>query len=169
LRLAIVLVLVLAVIGAGCGGDDEAAEKTNTGVVTDTVGTDETTTDETTTDESDDTDSGSFASGECQELIDAAATLGLIAASDAFEAEEVSEFSEALIDAAPEEIRSDIETVADAWATVPFEDLGLEPGEPPSAADIARYQQALAATATPEVTAANERLTAWAEENCPGG
>ena len=71
--LLIALVLALALVGAGCGGDDdEASSETDTSII-DTV-TDETTTDEETTDEEtttaedDETVGDSLDSAACQEL-----------------------------------------------------------------------------------------------------
>ena len=43
-----VAVTAFALVGAGCGGDEESTGDTDTVVVTDTTGTEETTTDETT-------------------------------------------------------------------------------------------------------------------------
>jgi hypothetical protein len=161
----IVAVLGLAFVAAGCGGDDEGAGDTDTVTITDETTTDETDTDDTETDAS-----GSFASGECAELISAAASLGQALSGGTSDADDVSEFFEGLADEAPEEIRSDLQVLADAYGEMiaAFEDLGLQPGETPSAADAAEYQQALAALATPEVAAASERLSAWTDENCSG-
>jgi hypothetical protein len=171
-----VLVAALALVGAGCGGgDDEGAGDTDTVVVTDTT-TEDTTTDETTTDETvTDTDGSAFdfSSDECQELVAAGAAFGQAftsATTGADLSDEADKFSE-FADNAPEEIRDDMQVLAGAYEEIvaAFADVDLDPGATPSAEQIAELTQALSTIDQAGVSAAGERISAWAQENCTTG
>jgi hypothetical protein len=172
--LTIAVVLLLAFLGAGCGGgDDEASSDTDTTTLETT--TDETTTDETTTEDSttDGTTTGEFdgfLAGDCRELVEAGAALSqafgaagsdtdLEASGDAF-----TEFA----NNAPEEIRADLQTMAEFYDEylAALSDAGLEAGEVPSQEDIAAFQQAIASIDSEEFAAASQRFNTWATENC---
>jgi len=164
-----VAVFALVLVGAGCGGGDDEAGSTDTAVITDTTDTDE-TTDDTTTDETTDetdTDFSGDLSGDCLEAVQAYSA-ALAAAGAGGDSDDSLDVFQEFADQAPEEIRDDFQVLAQAYATYIQElgDLGLEPGEVPSADDLAKLTQAAAAFNNPEVTAANERVTAWADENC---
>jgi hypothetical protein len=171
--LTIVVVLVFALVGAGCGGDDESSADTDTVAVetTDETTTDETTTDETTTDETttDDGSGGSLASGDCDDLISASAALGR--AFSGVESNDLDESTEAFstfADEAPEEIRADLELMARVYEEYfdAIQEAGLEPGETPSAEEALAFQQALASVDLQEFSAASQRFTTWAATNC---
>ena len=160
-RIAIALLFVaFLLVGAGCGGgDDEAADDT---AVTET-------TDETTTDELDTSDLEGFASEECLELVGIGAALSqAFTGTGGADAEETSELFDELVDKAPDEISADIETVAAGFAEYAeaIRDLDLQEGEVPSAEQLQEIQAALASVDQPGLTAASERISAWAEENC---
>jgi hypothetical protein len=171
--LTILVVLVLALGGAACGGDDEASGDTDT-VRLET--TDDTTTDETTTDEAtdDETTTGevgdSLESEECQELISASTALGeaFSAAGNGGDLEESSAGFSEYADQAPEEIRGDLQIMAQAYADYidAINEIGIEPGEPPSADQLQEFRQALASISTAEVSAVSQRFTTWAAANC---
>ncbi|HSI96723.1 MAG TPA: hypothetical protein VK926_00030 [Gaiellaceae bacterium] len=160
----VVAVLALSLVGVGCGGgDDEATE--------DTV---DTLTLPTTTDETDGSDLGAFASGECLELVSAGLALSqafTAASSGAGDLEETSELFDRLVDKAPAEIRADLQTLAGFYSEYVevLKDLDLQAGQVPSGEDLQKLQSALASIDQPELQAASERLSAWAETNCPGG
>jgi hypothetical protein len=165
LTLAVVLVFALAAAGCGGGDDDEAGGDEAT--ITFETTTDETTTDETTTD--DDTTGDSLASGECQELISASAALG--SAFSGVEDSDLDESSEAFTrfaGEAPEEIRADLELMAETYEEYvdAIGEIGLEPGETPSSEQALELQQALASIDLEEFTAASQRFTTWAATNC---
>ena len=159
-----VIVSALLLVGAGCGGgDDEAADDTD---VTFT----DTTLDETTTgEETDGSSVDGLASEDCLQL----ATIGA-AISQAFtgagDDDETSELFDDLFDKAPDEIRTDLRTVADGYEEYAdaLADLDLGEGQAPSAEDLQAIQAAIASIDQVEVQAAAERLSAWAETNCPG-
>ena len=162
-----ILMLALALVAAGCGGsDDESSAADETTI-------EETLTDETTDETGTDTDAEfDFADEDCQSLV--AAYLGVSQAfaaaaggSDDELAEQAEAFSE-FADDVPEEIRADVQTLADAYGQyiAVLQDAGLEPGEIPSAEQAQELSEALASVGTEDVTAASERLSAWTTENC---
>jgi hypothetical protein len=179
MRRAIILLVaaVFVVAIAGCGGDDEAASDTDTTALTETTtdetATDETATEETTTEETDTGDLGDFASGECLELAQAGqalgAALGATGTGDDLSAQ--SEAFQDFVDKAPEEIRADVQILADAFAKYAdaLGDIDIEPGETPSQEQALKLAQALGSLDQAEVTAASERVTAWTTENCSSG
>jgi hypothetical protein len=167
-----ILVLALALVAAGCGGDDESSASDDT-TIEETL-TDE-TTDETTTDDGDTTDADAdfdFADEDCRSLV--AAFLGV---SQAFAAaaggtdSELQEQAEAFAEYAddvPEEIQADVQTLADAYGQYieVIQDAGIQPGQIPTAAQAQELSEALESVGTADVTAASERLSAWTTENC---
>ena len=165
MRWLMIVVLALALVAAGCGGDDDSAASDTTTI--------EETTDETTTDDGTGTTGDfDFADEDCRAL--AAAYLGV---SQAFAAaaggsdEDLQEQAEAFAqyaDDVPEEIRADVQTLADAYGQYidVLQEAGLEPGELPSAEQAQQLQEALQSVGTADVTAASERLGAWTTENC---
>ena len=169
-----VLALALAVAGCG-GGDDEASDDPET-VITDTLT--DTTTDETTTDETtDETDTGTstdfdFASEECQELVGASSALSQAFASlgSGDDLSDESEAFQTFVDDVPEEIRDDVQVLADAFAEYAdvLEGIDLQAGETPTQAQALELSQALSSINQAEVTAASERLSTWSQENCTG-
>ncbi|OFW71318.1 MAG: hypothetical protein A2Y55_13675 [Actinobacteria bacterium RBG_16_68_12] len=174
-----VAITAFALVGAGCGGDDESAADTDTTTITETTGTEETTTDETTTDETEEgeteTDaSGSFATEDCLEAIGAFSKLGQALAASGSSTDDVEESSrifQAFADAAPDEIREDFRVLADAYADYieVLSGLDLQSGEIPSAEQLQELQQAAEPFNRPEVIAASDRVSAWTTANCSGG
>ena len=168
-----------ALVGAGCGGDEESTGDTDTVVVTDTTVAEETTTDETTAEETTtgetETDaSGGLVSGDCVKAVTAFAALSqAVAAAGASgdDAEDSARAFQEFADEAPDEIRDDIQVLGDAYADyiAVLSGLGLQAGETPSADQIQELSQAAEALNTPEVLAASEHFNTWASANCPGG
>lgn len=166
------LVAALALVAAGCGGgSEEAGEDTDTTAVTETT-TDETTTDETTTDEGT-TDDGGFsgvlADEDCLALAAAGASFAQAFATGTGSSEDAEELEE-LASKVPDEIEDDVRTLAEAYAKYAAElkDIGIDTGQTPTAEQLQALQAALASFDQQAVTAASERLAAWAQENCPG-
>ena len=167
-----ILILAVALVAAGCGGGDDDSSASDTTAIEETT-TDETTTDDTTDEDSTETTGDfDFADEDCQGLV--AAYLGV---SQAFAAaaggpnDELSEQAEAFsefADDVPEEIKADVQTLAAAYGQYidVIQDVGLEPGQVPTAAQAQELQQALESVGTEDVTAASERLGAWTEQNC---
>jgi hypothetical protein len=79
-----------------------------------------------------------------------------------------SDAMDALANAAPDEIRPDFKTFADALKDFAraMSDAGLKPGETPTAAQIAKLTAASQKLSTPKFRAATEHLEAWGQKNC---
>ena len=164
-----ILVLAVSLVAAGCGGSDDESSAAEETTIEETLTEDTTTEDEATTEGEADFD---FADEDCQSLV--AAYLGV---SQAFAAaagatdDELQEQAEAFsefADDVPEEIRADVQTLADAYGEyiAVLQDAGLEPGEIPSAEQAQELSEALESVGTADVTAASERLSTWTTENC---
>ena len=164
--LTIAVVIALALVGAGCGGDNETSAEGDDVAIETT--TDDTTTDETTTD--DDTGDFDFASGECRDLVDASAELSQAfgAAGQDGDLDDVSDLFDEFAENAPDEVRDDFAILAEAYESYAdvFADIDVDPGETPDAEALARLQEALASIDQAEVTAASQRIETWAEQNC---
>ena len=157
--LTLAVVLVLALVAAGCGGDDETSGDGDTVAI-------ETTTDEDTTEE---TVGDSLASEDCQELISASSALG--SAFSGVQGDDLGESSEAFseyADQAPDEIRGDLQIMAATYEAYveAIGDIGLEPGDAPNTEQALEFQQALSSIDLEEFTAASQRFTTWAATNC---
>jgi len=166
----VAMVVALAVAGVGCGGGDESAsgDTSVTETTTEETTTEETTTEETTTDGSTDTGdlSGILNDEDCLQLVGIGATFAQ-AITGATDAEAVEAFQN-LVGAVPDEIKADVQVLADWLAdyTAKLKDIGLDAGQTPTADQLQQLQAALADTNQEEVTAASERLGVWANENC---
>jgi hypothetical protein len=173
-RVTTLLVLALAVAAAGCGGSNSASD-TSTATVTETTMTEtetseatETSTEET---ESDTTALGSFASGDCRKLVDSAQELSQAlgaAATDTQKLQDTEKAFQAFVDKAPEEIRPDLQVLADVYSKYidGLADLDLKPGQTPDAQTIQKLQRLLASVDQTKVTAATQHLEAWTKKNC---
>jgi hypothetical protein len=168
--------LALGLAAAGCGGgDDEASDEPDATLTeTETDATTDETTDGETTDETDTGDVGDFdfSSDECQQLAAAGSEFGQAfsgATSGSDLTDEADAFQE-FADNAPEEIREDMQTLADAYDEIvqALADIDLDPGATPDAAQIAALTQALQSIDQTGVQAASERIGTWATENCTG-
>lgn len=164
-----ILVLALALVAAGCGGSDDESSASDETTIEETTTTDDTTTDDTTTDESTDTDlSGVLGDEDCLALAGVGASIAQ-AFSGAVDSADEADLEE-LASKVPEEIRADVETLAQALATYSEEiqDIGIEAGATPSAEQLQELQTAIASLDQEELTAASQRLEAWSQENCAG-
>ena len=191
MRLLAVLVLALALVAAGCAGDDESTAGDATTVQ-------ETTNEDTKSGETTDGDlSGGPADEDCQALAAAAVSFFRVVASAPGTPEQANALQE-LADTVPDELAADALTIAELYgrhaqellADVDLDvdlelDLVLEAGETPSAekiqaalpqlhAVLAQLQALLAQTQAAlapfdAAAEASERISAWAQENCPSG
>ena len=164
MRWLAVLVLALALVAAGCGGGDDSTASDET-TVEETTTSEDTTTSEETTDT--DVDASTILGDEdCLKLASIGATFAqaVTGATD----EEATEAFQNLVDDVPDEIKADVQVLADWFAeySAKLKDIGLQAGQTPTAAQVAQLQAALADTNQEELTAASERLQAWANANC---
>jgi len=170
MRWLAILVLLLALAAAGCGGSDNesAATETTAETATTTVtATEESTTDATSTNGTD--LSAVLADEDCLALASAGAAFAQALASGSTSAD--SQTLEELASKVPDEIKADVQKLADAYAKYAAElkDVGIESGQTPSAEQLQKLQAALASFDQQGVNEASARLSAWAQKNCPGG
>ena len=168
MRWLALLVVSLALVATGCGGSDNESAGSDETAIEETTTT-ETTSEDTTTEETTESDvdvSGILNDEDCLRLAGIGATFAqaLTGASD----EEATEAFQKLVDEVPEEIKADVQVLADWLAdyTAKLQDIGLTAGQVPTAEQLAQLQTALADTNQDEVTAASQRLEAWANDNC---
>jgi hypothetical protein len=168
MRWLALIVMALALVAAGCGGsDDESAGSDDTAIEETT--TTETTSEDTTSEETTDTDadiSDVLGDEDCLKLASIGATFAqaISGASD----EEAAEAFQNLVDDVPDEIKGDVQVLADWFAdyAAKLKDIGLEAGQTPSAEQLTELQSVIAGANQEELTAASQRLEAWATENC---
>jgi hypothetical protein len=160
----IAVVLALALLGASCGGGDDAASDTDP-VATETEDiTIEETTDENSVDE------GGFATSECTALV-SAATSAATAFSGTGTKEDVDEAKaqfQKFARTAPGEIRDDLQVLADAYAKYAdgVAGVNIEPGETPDAETLQELEAVLESIDDAEVTEAAANVNTWTTENC---
>jgi ABC-type glycerol-3-phosphate transport system substrate-binding protein len=164
------LVLSLALVVAGCGGgssESAATDETTTSETTTTEDamTSETTTEETTTDTTD--LSGVLGDEDCLALASVGATIAQ-AFSGASGTTGNTDELETLADKVPDEIKADVQTLAQAFSlyAAKIKDIGIQPGSTPTADQLQQLQAAIASLDQQELTAASNRIEAWAKKNC---
>jgi hypothetical protein len=161
----IAVVLVLALVGASCGGDDSDTARDTSTVATETDGI---TAEETTTEET--TDDGSFATSECSSLVAAAASAATAFSGTGItdDAEETRAQFEEFVQNAPDEIRDDLEVLFAAYDEYAeaLADVDVDAGEVPDADTLQEIQAAIASIDQAEVTAAAANVNAWTTANC---
>lgn len=175
-RLASLLVIgVLALVAAGCGGDDSSSEASDETTVEETTveettaaeETTEASSDDTETSASDDVDLGDL-SGECLELASIGAKF-----SEAFEStgsasgdlSATADLFDELIEAAPDEIKDDLEVMSEGLAEYAEALDGINLTQP-SAEDIAKLQEVTQSFDTTEFQEASQNIEAWVSANC---
>ena len=167
MRWLAVLVMALALVAAGCGGGDDSSASDEP-TVEGTASEDTTTAEDTTSEETTDTGdlSGILDDEDCLKLASIGATFAqaITGATD----EEAAEAFQNLVNEVPDEIKADVQVLADWFAdyAAKVKDIGIEAGKTPTAAQIQQLSAALAGTNQEEVSAASERLGTWANENC---
>jgi hypothetical protein len=164
MRWLALLVLAVALVAAGCGGGDDDSSASGDTAIEETTTTEDTTSDDTTTDDGD--LSGVLADEDCRELVSIGATFSqaLSGATD----QDAAEAFQDLVDDVPDEIQADVQVLADWFAEYAskLQDVGIQPGQVPTAEQLAQLQTAFASLDQEEVSAASERLGTWAEANC---
>jgi ABC-type glycerol-3-phosphate transport system substrate-binding protein len=167
-----ILVLAIALVAAGCGGgNDESAATTETTTTEETT-SDTTTSDETTTDGSTDTTdlSGILGDDDCLALASVGATMAQAFAGASGSTNDNSAELEDLASKVPDEIKADVQVLAQAFATysAKLKDIGVEAGKTPTADQLQQLQAAIASLDQQELTAASQRIEAWSKKNCSG-
>jgi hypothetical protein len=160
-----ILVLAVALVAAGCGGgNDESAASTET-TTEETTTSDTTTADEATTDGSTDTTdlSGILGNEDCLALASVGATMAQAFAGASGSTNDNSAELEDLASKVPDEIKADVQVLAQAFATysAKLKDIGVEAGKTPTADQLQQLQAAIASLDQQELTAASQRIEAW--------
>ena len=168
MRWLALLVMALALVAAGCGGSDNESAGSDETTTEETTSA-ETTSEDTTSEETTDTDvdlSGILEDDDCLALAGVGATIAqaFTGASGDADSDELAQ----LVDKVPDEIKADVQVLAEAYGTYAdkIADIGIEPGSTPSAEQLQELQGALASLDQQELTAAADRIEAWAKDNC---
>jgi hypothetical protein len=177
--LVIVSFAMLVFAFAGCGGDDNSASGDTTATETTTTETTETETTETettdtteteTTETTETTDLSDFAtSANCKEFRQIGTKLSAAFTGGGTEdLQEVKQYFNDLVAAAPDEIKGDFQTIADAYGKIADALKGYDPssGQPPSASQLAKLQQLSTSLDQAKLTQAGQNISKWAQENC---
>ena len=165
MRWLAVLVGALALVAAGCGGGGNSSTTAAETTTTETTTAEDTTSGDTT----DTTDlSAVLGDKDCLALASVGATIAQAVASASGPSEDQQ--LEELASKAPDEIKPDVETLAQAFSTYAskIKDLGLKVGSTPTADQVQQLQAAAASLNDPKVTAASKNLEAWAKSHCTG-
>ena len=169
----VVLGVLLIALVAACG-----SKKSSTGTTTTTTteaasqGTGSGSGSGTSTGSSSGSSSGSFASAKnCKDLEGLAAKV-----SQSFQPNGNGELDlkkeadalDALANAAPNEIKSDFKTFADAFKKFAqvYGDVKIKPGETPTATQIAKLTEAAKSFNSAKLQQATQHLSAWASSHC---
>lgn len=170
-RLAVLLLAAIALLVAGCGGDDEsgASDETSTAIVETTDDGTETDDDDGTETEDDATeDDGAALEGECAEFAGLSAKLSQALSGSSSDLDSASEVFDELADQVPDDIKDDYEVLADNFRELAdrLQGVDLSGGSAPSQEDLAKLQELTQSLDTPEVRKAAQNIEAWATENC---
>jgi hypothetical protein len=159
-----ILVLALALVAAGCGGGDDDSSASGDTTVEETTTTD--TSDDGTTDDGA-TGDFDFADEDCQALLGVGATIAAAFSATGESGANTDELQD-LASKVPDEIKADVETLAQAFSAyaAKLQDVGIEAGATPTAEQVQELQAAIASLDQEELTAASQRIEAWAQENC---
>ena len=164
-----VLVVVLALVAAGCGGGGNESAASDETTTTETTTTEDATTTETTDETSTDTTdlSGILGDEDCLALASVGATIAQAFSGASGTTDNTDELA-ALADKVPDEIKADVQTLAEAFGTyaAKLQDIGIEPGSTPTADQLQQLQTAIASLDQEELTAASNRIEAWTKKNC---
>lgn len=167
-RLALLALAMLALVGAGCGGDDtsDTSADANSTVVTETTG-DDTNDVEDLTETTGDDDIGQL-EGKCAELAGIGAKLSQSLSGQSGDLDEASRVFDEIADEVPDEIKADYEVIAENFGKIAeaLKDVDLQSGETPNAEAIAKLQQLATSFDSPEIREATANIEAWTQKNC---
>ena len=161
---------LLIVLAAGCGSKKSASSSQTTTTNSSSGTSTEATTNEATTTTSSGSNPSFASTKNCAQLSSLASKLAnsVNATGGKVDLKGYSDAMDALANAAPDEIKSDFKTFADAFKgfASAMSDAGLKPGETPTAAQIAKLTAASQKLSTPKIQAATRHLEAWGQKNC---
>ena len=162
--------VVLVIALAGCGGGGKSSQ-TTTAATTTTQAAATTSAGTTTT-----AAALPFVTKNCSQLVSMGAAFAnaLAQATSGKSSAAFSNYAKALqamVSAAPSEIRGALSTIAAAFATYvqAYTKLGIKPGTTPSVSQFGQLANAVKSLSSPKLQAAEQQLSAWAQKNCSAG
>ena len=172
------LVLVLALVTAGCGGGSKSAATeaatteaaTTQAATTEAATTEAATTAEATTEAATTTTSGlsGFSAGKCRDLAESGQKLSA-AFSGGTSGQSLKKYSELLKEFAkkvPSEIRGDFQVLADYVSKIADATGNLKAGQTPDPQVLAKLQKLATQIDQAKLTQASQHITAWVQKNC---
>jgi len=170
--------LVLSLMG--CGGSDGDAESPTTAPATSAPDRSDTSTASPSPEPTGGSNGDTFSPAKCPELLawaadSVAATQAAFTGggANAFGAEFTADYFQEFADRAPDEIRADMQTFADAYSAffTATDELGIDFSDPSNLAtlDAGQVEQLEAAAGlmdTPEVSQASDNIQAYFEREC---
>jgi|SRR6266542_5153382 hypothetical protein len=156
--------LALALAGCGGGGSKSSSppETTTTAATTTTV----TTTTATTTTQSTTAAPNFATSGNCRNLAQSASKFSQALTGAEGNLKKQAQLFQEFANKAPAEIRSDVQTIADAFTKIANAGVSLKAGQTPTADQVAKLQQAVKGIDQAKVTQASRNVAAWVQKNC---
>lgn len=169
-RLALLAFAMLALVAAGCGGDDtsDTSADADSTVVTATSGDDTNDVEDLTETTGDDDDDIGQLDGKCAELAGIGAKLSQSLSGQSGDLDEASRVFDEIADQVPDEIKADYEVIAENFGKIAeaLKDVDLQSGETPNAEAIAKLQQFATSFDSPEIREATANIEAWTQKNC---
>ena len=171
--LMVLLIAVVALVAAGCGGDDnESSADTGTAVVTetaasaDTTSTDDTTATDASESSTDEIDLGKL-KGECTQFAGISTKLAQSLSGQNPDLESASKAFDEIADQVPDEIKADYKILAENFEKLAeaLKGVDLTSGTPSPEA-LAKLQELGASMDSAEVQQATQHIEAWVQENC---
>ena len=169
-KMMVLLIAVLALVAAGCGGDskNEASAVTETTVVTETTTSEDTTaTTDSSATSTDETSIGDL-SGECAEFAGISTKLAQSLSGQNADLESASKAFDEIADQVPDEIKADYKVIAENFAKIAeaLKGVDLQSGETPGPEALAKLQQLASSMDSAEVQQASQHIEAWVQKNC---
>jgi hypothetical protein len=169
-KVMVLLIAVLALVAAGCGGDskNEASSDTETTVVTETTTSEDTTaTTNSSATSTDETSIGDL-SGECAEFAGISTKLAESLSGQNADLESASKAFNEIADQVPDEIKADYQVIAENFAKIAeaLKGVDLQSGETPGPEALAKLQELAGSMDSAEVQQASQHIEAWVQKNC---
>jgi hypothetical protein len=177
-KLMVLLIAVLALVAAGCGGDSksEATPATvETTVETDTVATDTNVAEDTTAADTTATDTTATSgmdtgalSGRCAEFAGISTKLAESLSGQTADLQQASKLFDEIADQVPDEIKADYQVIAENFKKIAeaLKGVDLTSGQAPSPEALAKLQEISASMDSAEVQQATQHIEAWVQKNC---
>lgn len=168
IRATSVALLAVALAPAGCGSSSSTSTSAAATRATASAASTHAATTRATTPATQ-----AFASApNCQQLAGVGAKLaqamGAASSGGKFNLQAAVAAYQGLVNAAPSEIRPDLQLMARAFSSfaTALSKAGYAPGKVPTAAQLAGLQSAAQALNQPQLRSAEQKLSAWARQNC---